>query len=453
MLQQVVAVTLVASLCGCGGGSSPPPSATTTTVTGVVAIGSPYTIIGGTYTGPHVNTGWVDVYDFSSGSKAALLAQGQTVADGSGRYTLSYTTASPPSAILVEATDECYLEAAYQWEGVFFGAVPQASATLTPQFGFAPVCGDSQSPLDAVTAVVPGSTASVAVTPYTHAALGLIQYQIRNGTPVTTAITDATASFTQLLGFNPVTTLPVMPLPVESTNNATIYGGLIAAIPGWLYNVAYVSPSNTTVALLGTPGLRSLDFAEAMRSDLAEDGVLNGTGRNAAGNATPLSIVGVPLATDVYRHGLAEFTVEQLRGPFEYVSTVADTQQIIPFLPALVAYNDATVLFDGSPITPLDENYPQIKLVAPTAGAVLSGDAGVNGYIPDIVGIALAPSIPANCVLLVDGAYYDSFNDPYHPNDFVNTTVFPNGSHTLTIKVTNNLGTTTSASVAVTFSN
>ena len=443
-LRQVVVSCLVLGLCGCGGGSSPSAaSVTTTIVTGVVVAGST------------VTSGDVAVYDFSSGSKGALLASGTIATDGSGRYTLRYAAANPPAAVLVEATDLCYVESSYRWEGTYFGGIPATPALLTPQFGYAPVCGDSQSALDAVALVAPGSTATVAVTPYTHAALGLIQYRIRNGASVTSAIAAATAAFTQLLGFDPVTTLPAMPQHVETFSDATLYGGLIAAIPGWLYNVATFSPGNTTLALLGTPGLRTLDFADAMRSDLAEDGVLNGTGRDAAGNPAPLSLAGVPLTSDVYRHGLAKYAVGALRGAFESVVgyTDSDTQRIIPFLPALLAYNDATALFDGSPVIPLDEQYPQITLASPESGAIWSGSPGISGTVSDIVGIAQTATLPANCVLLIDGAYYDSFSDPYHPSHFVNTTVFANGPHTLTIQVTNNLGTATQASVAVTFSN
>jgi len=434
----------VLTLTGCGGGSSPPDSVTITTVTGTVVVSSP------------ASTGNVAVYDFSSGSKGALLASGAIAADGSGNYALSYTAAHPPSTILIEATNECYLEYSYMWEGAYFGGIPVASATLAPQFGFAPVCADSLMPaLNAVAVVAPGSTAAVAVTPYTHAELGLVQYEIRQGATVATAITGASASFTQLLGFDPATTLPAMPQHVETPSKATSYGGLIAAIPGWLYNVGYFAPSNTSLALLGTPGLTTLNFAEDMRRDLDEDGILNGVGRDTAGNTVALSIVGVPLSTDVYRHGLAKYAVGQLRGYFESVAgyTVSDTQRVVGFLPALEAYNNATVLFDGTAVTPLDENYPLIDLASPASGATLSGDPSINGYVSDIVGIAQPASIPTNCVLLVDGVYYDSFSDPYHPNHYVNTTVFANGPHTLTIQVTNSLGTTASKSVAVTFSN
>ncbi|MHB8348693.1 MAG: hypothetical protein ACYDHM_16460 [Acidiferrobacterales bacterium] len=118
----------------------------------------------------------------------------------------------------------------------------------------------------------------------------------------------------------------------------------------------------------------------------------------------------------------------------------------------LIAHNEATVPFDGSPVMPLDENYPKITFASPASGAIWGGSPSVNEHISDIVGIAQTPGIPADSVLLVDRAYDDSFTDPYRPNHFVNTTVFPNGPRTPTMQVTNNLGTTTQTGVAVTFS-
>ncbi len=444
-LRPLVAVATAAFLYGCGGGSSPaPPAGVTTTVSGTVVVGTTAT------------SGAVAVYDYSSGSKGAWLGGGPIAGDGSGHYSISYTSTSPPSVILVEATNACYDEFSYLWYGADFGGIPQTSTLFTPQFGFAPVCATPSLALDAVAAVTSGSSATVAVTPYTHADLGLIQYKVRNGEGVAAAVADAATAFKQMLGFDPVTTLPAMPQHVETESPVTVYGGLIAAIPGWLYNAGYAAPSNTSLVELGTPPLTTLSFAELMRSDLAEDGVLNGVGRDSTGAPVSLAVVGVPLSTDVYRHGLAKYAVGQLRGYFESVQgyTVADTQRIIGFLPELLAYNDATSpVFDSTAVTPLDENYPLINFASPASGATLTGSPNVNGYIADIVGVSQTSVIPTNCILQVDGTYYDSFSDPYHPNHFVNTTVFANGTHILTIQVTNNLGATASSSASVTFSN
>jgi hypothetical protein len=48
---------------------------------------------------------------------------------------------------------------------------------------------------------------------------------------------------------------------------------------------------------------------------------------------------------------------------------------------------------------------------------------------------------------------YTPFLNQYVPNHFINTTVFANGTHILTIKATNNLGHISTASVTVTFFN
>lgn len=145
---------------------------------------------------------------------------------------------------------------------------------------------------------------------------------------------------------------------------------------------------------------------------------------------------------------LGSIPVTTLPAMPQHVETVRDAA----IYGGLIAHNEATVPFDGSPVMPLDENYPQITLAAPASSAIWSGSPSVNGHISDIVGIAQTARIPADGVLLVDGVYDDPFTDPYRPNHFVNTTVFPNGPRTLTMQVANNPGTTTQAGVAVTFS-
>ncbi len=431
MVRGLGMVLVALALTGCGSSTTPPPTPTTTTVSGTVVVGSTAT------------SGNVAVYDFSSGSKGALLASGSIAADGSGHFSLNYTTSNAPAAILVETTDECYDENAYFWAG---GGMPGGMAVAS-------VCGFA--PLPALDAVAIGGISTVAVTPYTHAELGLVQYEIRHGVAVSTALADAETAFNQLLGFDPVTTLPAMPQPVETESAAAIYGGLIAAIPSWLYNVAYDASGARSATPFGSAPMTTLNFADDMRSDLAEDGVLNGMGRDSSGASTSLSIAGVPLTTAVYRHGLAKYAVTQLRGYFESGAgdTVSGTHLIVPFLTPLVAYNGSSVLFDSSPITPLDENDPVVILRAPLAGATLSGSAGVTGIVQDIVGVPADATLPGETVLLVDGVVYEGFSDRYNPNWFVNTTIFPNGAHTLTLQTTDNLGNTASSSVSVTFSN
>ena len=206
-----------------------------------------------------------------------------------------------------------------------------------------------------------------------------------------------------------------------------------------------------TIVPFGTGPLSTLAYAEAMREDLSQDGVLNGVGRDVNGSPISVKILNTPLSTDVYRHGLAKYATIRLRGDFEAVvgATGQDYQRIIGFLPSMVSYNNSTSsLFDATAVMILDEGGPQISIGLPLPGATQTGSGGIDGLTHDITGITIG-----NEELLIDGLYYDIFLNPYHPNLSINTTIFPNGIHILTIKATNNLGTVATKSVSVTFSN
>jgi hypothetical protein len=292
-----------------------------------------------------------------------------------------------------------------------------------------------------------GATALVvAVTPYTHAAVGLAEYEIRTGSPAATALNDANSRLSQWVGADIQTTLPTAPARSSTVGSATLYGSLLSGIPSWLLNVATTSP-----AVLGAGDLTSLAFADAMKSDLAQDGVLNGVGRDANGNAVALQIGGVALTTTIYRHEVAFYAVIRVRAETEGAlnSTPEEQARIVSFLPAFVAYNDATnSLLDASALVTLDEGGPVVTIGYPSPGATLTANQGMAGFVHDSVGI-----LALNTVMLIDGVLYTPFLNQYVPNHFINTTVFANGTHILTIKATNNLGHISTASVTVTFFN
>ena len=385
-------------------------------------MGSPYT------------SGNINAYDYSAGTKGALLANGAI--NGDGTYNLTFANAA--ETVLIEAINGCYTETAYYYGGT----IPQNKVSVN-------VC--SSAPLDAVVGIPVGtSSVSAAVTPFTHAELGLIEYKIRMGNALSVALSDSSVIFTQLLGRNPINTIPAMPQHIETVSDATIYGAYIAGIGSWVYGVAAPAQSGTIVPF-GTGPLNTLAYAEAMREDLSQDGVLNGVGRDANGALISVKIFNIPLSTDVYRHGLAKYATIRLRGNFEAVvgATGQDYQRIIGFLPAMVSYNNSTSsLFDSTAITALDEGGPQISIGTPLPGGTLSGNSGIDGLTHDITGITIG-----NEELLIDGIYYDIFLNPYHPNHFINTTIFANGVYILTIRATNNLGTVATKSVSATFSN
>jgi hypothetical protein len=414
-----VAIATALSACGNGHNASAPPSSTTT-LQGAVFASSPFI------------TGTVSIYDFSRGTKGTLLQATPIGVDGS----YSATITNVPSPVLVEATG-CYNETVY-W---FNGGIPQAPGVISTAN---PVCLNIG--LDAVIATNAGVVTAI-VTPLTHAAYGLSQYKIKQGQTAATAVAGANTAVGQMAGFNVVSTTPIYPTKNVTVSSGTVYGGLLSGLSSWLYNEAGLHQSGTTLHV-GDTGLATLNIADAMRNDLAHDGVLDGVGNDGVGNALPLSIANTPLSTTVYRHQIAKYAVIALRGAFE--STVPQNVTLIKdFLPALVVYNNATGLYDSSVLVTLDEGGPIIVIASPTAGATITGSAGIDGTDHDITGYVNGLQVE----LLIDGNHYDWFLNPYHPSYSINTLVFPNGLHTLTIEATNNLGTTKSASVAVNFAN
>lgn len=421
-------LTLLAAIAitGCGGGGSASGSNSTpiATIQGVVFASAPF------------SSGLVSVYDFSSGAKGALLSNTVIGVDGSYQTILH----NPPAAVLLDATG-CYAENVYWFNG---GPIQTPGVVAAAN----PTC--LSIPLNAVRVLTAGDSATVMVTPYTHAAYGRVQYEIAHGTSPGTAIADGNSLLTHVLGFDVLSTQPIVPAYTSTVNSGTVYGGLLYGLASWIYNEA--RPTGVgPLALVGTPGLSTLDVAEAMRNDLAYDGVLNGQGTTVLGGPAALSISNLSLSSTVYRHGFAAYGVIAVRSGFEYTSggVLPNTGGIVNFLPSFQTYNNSTAaIFDGSSVVALDEGGPVVGISWPSAGTVLTGSPAIDGTTHDITGFH-----GASAALLIDGVFYDYFADPYHTNHFINTTVFPNGSHILTIRATNNLGTTKSASVTVTFSN
>ena len=332
----------------------------------------------------------------------------------------------------------CYTDKGIGWGSSAIG-YPQTSNSI-----FASVCAASPS----LSAAVPFTLTPlvVAVTPYTHAAVGLAEYEIRSGTATTTALIDANARLSQWIGTDIQTTLPTAPVRSSTFSSAALYGVLLSGIPSWLLDTAASLPA---MLVLGSGSMTTLAFADAMKSDLAQDGVLNGTGRDAFGAAAALTIGTSAMTTTIYRHQLALYAVIRLRGETEGAQNATPTEQasILGFLPSLIRYNDTVnSLVDASGIVPLNENAPVVTIGYPSPGGALTGNQGMAGYIHDNVGI---PS--RNTTLWIDGVLYTPFGNQYVPNGFINTTIFAKGAHVLTMKTVNNLSQVVSANVSVTF--
>ena len=434
-MRNAVALFAILAVTGCGGGSDgggsgsstttpPPPAVPQTTVSGVVFASDTFA------------SGIVNVYDFKGGVKGGFLAT--SVISGTGTYQLTVPASS--GAILIEAASGCYAEKAIPWNALYYGT-PLVSYAIT-----ASVCSASLMLSAAVIVPAAATTLVAAVTPFTHAAVGLAEYEIRNGSTTTNALADANSRLSLWVGADILATLPTAPVRSSTLSGSTLYGSLLSGIPSWLMDVATTAP-----AVFGAGNITSLAFADAMKSDLAQDGVLNGVGRDVNGNAVALVIGNAALSTTIYRHELALYAVIRVRAETEGAlnSTPEEQARIVSFLPSFMAYNDATnSLLDASALVTLDEGGPVITIMSPLPGATLTANQGMAGFVHDSVGI-----LALNTVMLIDGVQYTPFLNQYVPNHFINTTVFANGAHTLTIQATNNLGHVSTASVTVTFFN
>lgn len=416
------------ALVGCGGGGTevrppaPPPPVQTT-------------VSGSVFASDFFYNGEVRAYDFSNGVRGAQLASSSISVEGPLGYYQLTITGTAPTALLIEAVSGCYYEKGIFWHRATYGRPGVSGATV------ATVCTSTP----AISAAVPfnATPLTVSVTPYTHAAVGLAQYAIRNGTATATAVDDANGRLSAWVGVNIITTRPALPVQSSSTvTDPLLYGSLLAGTSTWLQMKA-----GGPATPLGTGSLTTLAVASAMKEDLAHDGVLNGS---ASGGV--VTIGNTAMSPAIYRHELAVGAVLRIRAETAGATsfpTLEELNSIVSFLPALEAYNNSvSSLFDNSAVIPLDEGGPIVLIGVPLAGATLSNDDGMAGYVNDIVGIQ-----PGRTEMLIDNLFYAPFVDVYSPRHFINTTIFPNGPHLLTIRATNNLGHANTASVTVNFFN
>lgn len=422
---------LAVLLAGCGGGGGadsdvtppppPPPPVTQAALTG------------GVFASSSLTSGVVSVFDYAGGAKGVQLAT--SLITSLGGFSVSVPATS--GLVLIEASG-CYTEKAIPW-GATSNGVPTVSNAIT-----ANVCTASPALSAAVVVSSTATTQIVAVTPYTHAAVGLASFLVRNGSTPTAAQASANVALSSWVGTDILTTQPVAPSRSMLMSGPTLYGSLLAGLSSWVNNYAAVSP-----AVIGASGLTTLDLAAAMQSDLAQDGLLNGTGRDSNGLPVALTVGGAALSTTAYRHQFAVSATIRLRAETEGAvgATAAEQARVVGFLPSLVAYNDAVnTLTDASAVVALDEGGPVVIIGSPLPGASLTGNSGMAGFARDIVGIPTGGT-----TLLIDGALYTPFVNQYIPNNFINTTIFSKTAHILAIRAVNNLGTVSSANVTVNF--
>ena len=260
---------MLAVLSGCNNGpgssstSSAPPPIPTGTVAGISFDGL-------------INGATISVYDYSKGTKGDLLAS--ATSDNAGLYSLKLQIESRP--LLVEVTKGVYVEEA-----------DSKQVTIGKQT------------LSALVNYTTNAALQVSVTPLTHIAAALANYEIKNGTAVAAAIDDANKRIGNIFTIDIINTTPKQ---ITDIANATValspeikYGFISAALSDWTMNNSPAA-QNTHVSPYA-----SIDLLQTMYADILADGKLDGMGLDSSGNPIQLSFGTTALSVDTYRYQLA----------------------------------------------------------------------------------------------------------------------------------------------------
>jgi hypothetical protein len=398
-----LASSLLLASCG-GGGSSDSGNPTGSTGTTIPAG----TVSGTSFDGLIIN-GTVSVYDFTTGSKGALI--GQATTDSDGLYSISIKVESRP--VLVELTGGYYIEEA--------GSVNN-NVTLS-----------SNHKLAAVANYLTGTPLKVAVTTYSYLATGLAQYQIAHGTAVATAINNANTRISSLAGVNILTTIPKEITDVKNASSTLTpelrYGFLAGAISMWTYTHA---PS---AGVAHQTPYSSIDFAQLLYKDILADGLLDGFGVDSTGAKAQLSFGTTPLGVDVYRFGLGTALV-QMAGDGNNKTGLTGSQ-VLSFANAYIASTDG-IFNNVAPVS-----------FAPTTTAINSVGINGTGWADNAASVSATVQSPfgiGKVEAVVDGSVLDTSTITTSAQAFqLDTSLLTDGAHTLVVRTTDLGGFVTTA--------
>lgn len=383
-------------------------------------------------------TNGVSVYDFSTGSKGAKLGEFTIV---SNVFQVVMDVPLATSALLLESRAPCNWEQGYLINTNFFNSIQSFGSYST---------GDYVCHTDVVNmkSVITADSQTVSFTPFTHAATGLAEYRINQGDSVTTAVTTSNNIVSSMVGVNILTTdtadTPDDMAYIDSPD--VFYTMLISGFADVIINEA---ASESVAISLGDAGYSIAELAELMRRDLVADGVLNGVEIASA----PVLLGGfIPLSTNFYRHKLAVHASTNAR--------VAgyDGFSVYQNLSHIVAFNSNTnSIYDSSPVIALDENGPLIGFSS-TDVAFFAAHPNVDGTVSFTVhfGDSVGSYDYTFRDVFVDNVFYANTCGGGSTSTFdcwVNTTIFPNGWHTVKMTFTNLLGHSASLSITVNFQN
>lgn len=391
---------LLISACGGGGGDN----------SDVQPV--PVGVVSGTTFDGLILHGTIRAYDFSAGTKGALLAS--TTTDDAGSYSMALQVESRP--VWIEVTGGYYNEEA-----------SNISVALEPSHKLA-----------AVANYTTGSNLRVAVTTYSYIAAGLAKYQIEHGTEAATAVANANSRISGLVGVNILTTIPK---EITDARNASAtltpelrYGFLTSSISMWTYNHAsqagreHDSPNT------------SIDFAQLAYHDIAADGVLDGFGLDSSNARAQLSFGTTLLGVDVYRLGLGAAMLQM--ADHTNNKTGLGGARLMASASAYAGSTDP--IFNN--VAPVVLAAPSVSVTSPAANSALSRSIAVAATTHAVVGVK-------SVELYLDGALVAAAANTSAPTVQFDSSTVSDGVHVLSMRTTDFGGQMSSSNVSVMIDN
>lgn len=374
------ALAIVLASCGGGGGDSPPAQRPSGTLGGKA------------FDNVLINSD-IDVYSLGG----QLLGSGKTDTDGVYEVALSSVSSQPVRIV------------------ASYGTYKEEATNKTVEL----VEGDH---LYGYVNYTQGGSIATSITLYTSMAAGYAEYLMGLGVPALTAIDNANASVSQMIGVDIVN---VVPADITDADNArpsldsTLrYSFFTAAASPF---TAWVSREN------GRPEheyYNSIKFASLAYQDIKHDGLLDGI---AATGTVSMGVVAFSPTT--YRHLLALNMLIIANSPNNRTGmTPSDL-----YSAAQTLNNSNHVAFGTSDIVELDAEKPIVANASWFAGETVAGDSvTLSVDVADTVGMSTA-------VFAIDGFEYLA-PDPRSPEITFDSTIITDGIYPVVLTATNFAG-------------
>lgn len=341
-----------------------------------------------------VNNSTVVAYDFTGGVKGEEL--GRTSTNNEGDYTLRLR--SDNAELLLEASGGSYVE-------------ESTGVTVTL----------NSSIIRAVHRYTSGNVHRVNITHYTNIACGYAQHLIANGGSVPTSITNANAKFSNIIGFDVISTTPLSVADsinaAATLNDGLSYGFLHAGISDLMKNVSELNGASHHALY------NSVMYSEMAYQDI-QDGVFDGQS-----DGQQLAFGTVEITTDKYRYDVAI-------SMFNYVLSEQNVVGMSGTDISILARNineSIDEVYGGATIVDLDGAGPSIQSFNIADGALLYGNTPFLVMAFDIVGIDR---------IVIDVGGITTMNVINGQFSYLDTrgAETPDNNYLITVTVYNNLG-------------